>query len=252
MLPFEFIAGRVYRRRYGGLATCLLNASDRGPEVTYPIVFHHHGDDEFQSHTVNGDFMTGTTSLFDIIMPADTWGVYHVSDGDTPLKDALERWWKAGGKWEFKDRAHDWESGCPKMGPAWCKYAFYRAAGCTEDREFPQPKPKMPDRVWGGACTDAGLLAELKAWFAAGGGIECKHSFIRDEWEPIDAVLWREECLYRALGCTAEPVIDPPQPPDPPVHVVTCEMMAEAAKDWLGKMCNANWWQQRAQQDSRP
>lgn len=191
MLPFEFVAGRDYRSRNGGLATCLLNASDRTPKVEYPIVFHHHGLNEYQSHTVAGHLMKGSSGDFDIIMPADTWGVYHVSDGDTPLKAALERWVCAGGAVQAREMEFDdgWTDGCD-----------------------------------GYSLTSAKIL-------------------------------------YRAVGCTAEPVIDPPQPPAPqpdwrskPVthgdmvdylHFTTADIRPRHEEILM-------WWRERAQQDSRP
>lgn len=68
-------------------------------------------------------------------------GVYHVSDGDTQLKRELDAWIANGGKWEYCHvTVRSWNRGTVR-DPQWVSYNFYRAVGCTQDREFPQPAP---------------------------------------------------------------------------------------------------------------
>lgn len=187
----------------------------------------------------------------DIIMPAETWGVYHVSDGDTPLKAALERWVTSGGKAEVKyTHKPQWVTASGSYINSHDDSMMCRAAGCTEDREFPQPKPKMQMREGAWYQRRDGNISVAPA--------DCnEHSdafFVafddgQFDYDPNGVSLYDDD----RMDIVAE--IDPPQPPAPQPDwrskPVTCGDMYDHHATY-GRFDEANWWQQRAQQDSRP
>lgn len=143
-LPWPWVVGDWYLRRNGDAVElqslnsdlaifCKFSCEQTG-EVT---VYKHHGRYFNDSGEHKLDIIAHLGPL--------PQGVYHVSDGDTQLLKDLKRWQERGGKIEtrFTDGRDYWGDphGFYNMQQ---QRLLFRAVGCTDDREFPQPDTK-PD-----------------------------------------------------------------------------------------------------------
>lgn len=144
-------------------------------------------------------------------------GVYHVSDGDTQLLAHLKRWQDRGGRIQAKADGGAWvfhQSEHPLATIA--EYLVYRAHGCTDDREFPQPTKPLQMRA--GPCrTRSGEVVELKPygnksypWHCIGSDGSFRSYKNNGRWLPHDESSWD---IVELLDPQPEPKQDPMQRP---------------------------------------
>lgn len=138
-LPWEWIVGDWYKCQDGTTASLRNTDEDRAwlDSDSGTICVWSECGKVFSSERHPSDIVAHLGPL--------PQGVYHVSDGDTQLLRDLKRWQDRGGKVEsrYTDERGNWGQ-AHSRNRLTQRTLLYRAHGCTDDREFPQPEPK-PD-----------------------------------------------------------------------------------------------------------